>query len=90
MEGIEKAEELPAPTNSNLYEASPQETQHLAQLPQSLGEALDLAQASQLVQRVLPQSIRDKYFELKRAEAARITSPEDRAQQEQDLYFHRL
>ncbi len=90
LEGIEQAEELPAPTNSNLYEASPQETQHLAQLPQSLGEALDLAQASNLVQRVLPQSIRDKYFELKRAEAARITSPEDRAQQEQDLYFHRL
>jgi len=43
-----------------------------------------------LVQRVLPQSIRDKYFELKYAEAARVTSPELRAEQEQDLYFHRL
>ena len=85
LEGVEKKLELPAPTDRDLYEAGG--TESLPTLPASLDEALDLAEASPLVARVVPRATREKYFALKRAEAKRVTGSPDRAARERALYF---
>lgn len=85
LEGVEKKLELPAPTDRDLYEAGG--TEGLPTLPASLDEALDLAEASPLVARVVPRATREKYFALKRAEAKRVTGSPDRAARERALYF---
>jgi glutamine synthetase len=70
LEGIEKGYELPEPMEKNLYHISPEERKRLGieQLPETLGEAIELTAESELVLRTFGEHIFNRYVEIKRQE----------------------
>jgi glutamine synthetase len=70
LEGIEKGYECPEPMERNLYELSHDERieRGIEQLPETLGEAIEVLAESDLVRKALGDHIFDRYVELKRAE----------------------
>ncbi len=70
LEGIEQGYVLPEPMEQNLYHLSPEDRQRMGieQLPESLGEAVELAAASELVLRTLGEHTFNRFVEIKRRE----------------------
>jgi glutamine synthetase len=70
LEGIEHGYELPDPMEKNLYHLSPDERRRLGieQLPETLGEAIELTGESELVLRTLGEHMFNRYIEIKRQE----------------------
>ena len=70
LEGIEHGYELPDPMEKNLYHLSPDERRRLGidQLPETLGEAIELTAQSELVLRTLGEHMFNRYIEIKRQE----------------------
>src|SRR5262249_21155656 len=70
LEGIEKGYELPEPMEQNLYHLSGEERRRLGveQLPESLGEAIEITAQSELVLRTLGEHTLNRYLETKRQE----------------------
>ena len=70
LEGIEKGYELPEPMEKNLYHLSGEERRRLGieQLPETLGEAIELTAESELVLRTLGEHMFNRYVEIKRQE----------------------
>jgi glutamine synthetase len=70
LEGIEHGYELPEPMETNLYHLSPDERRRLGieQLPETLGEAIELTAESELVLRTLGEHVFNRYIEIKRQE----------------------
>src|SRR4029078_9687987 len=70
LEGIEKGYELPEPMEKNLYHISPEERHRLGieQLPETLGEAIELTAESELVLRTFGEHIFNAYVEITRRE----------------------
>jgi glutamine synthetase len=70
LEGIEKGYELAPPMEQNLYNLTHDERQAagIDALPESLGEAIELGAASELLLRCFGEHIHSRYVELKRAE----------------------
>jgi glutamine synthetase len=70
LEGIEHGYELPDPMEKNLYHLSPDERRRLGieQLPETLGEAIELTGQSELVLRALGEHMFNRYIEIKRQE----------------------
>jgi glutamine synthetase len=70
LEGIEKGYELPEPMEKNLYHLAPDERRRLGieQLPETLGEAIELTAESELVLRTLGEHMFNRYVEIKRQE----------------------
>ena len=70
LEGVEKGYELPEPMEKNLYHLSPDERRRLGieQLPETLGEAIELTAESELVLRTLGEHMFKRYVEIKRKE----------------------
>src|SRR5947209_4890422 len=70
LEGVEKGYELPDPMEKNLYHLSPDERRRLGieQLPETLGEAIELTAESELVLRTLGELMFNRYIEIKRKE----------------------
>ncbi len=70
LEGIEHGYELPEPMETNLYHLSPDERRRLGieQLPETLGEAIELTAESELVLRTLGEHMFNRYIEIKRQE----------------------
>ncbi|MFL5896503.1 MAG: glutamine synthetase family protein [Thermoleophilaceae bacterium] len=70
LEGIEKGYELPEPMEKNLYHLSPDERKRLGieQLPETLGEAIELTSESELVLRTLGEHMFNRFVEIKRQE----------------------
>ena len=70
LEGIERGYELPDPMETNLYDLSADERDALGieSLPESLGEAIQTAADSEIVERALGAELRDRLVTLKRAE----------------------
>ena len=70
LEGIEKGYELPEPMEKNLYHLSGEDRRRLGveQLPESLGEAIEITAESELVLRTLGEHMFDRYVEIKRRE----------------------
>jgi glutamine synthetase len=70
LEGIDKGYELPEPMEKNLYHISPEERKRLGieQLPETLGEAIELTAESELVLRTFGEHIFNRYIEIKRQE----------------------
>jgi glutamine synthetase len=70
LEGIEKGYELPEPMEKNLYHLSPDDRRRLGieQLPETLGEAIELTSESELVLRTFGEHIFNRYVEIKRQE----------------------
>src|SRR5690349_10061501 len=70
LEGIEHGYELPEPMDKNLYHLAPDERKRLGieQLPETLGEAIELTARSELVLRSLGEHMFNRYIEIKRRE----------------------
>src|SRR5947209_1573225 len=70
LEGIENGYELPDPMEKNLYHVSPDDRRRLRidQLPETLGEAIELTAHSELVLRTLGEHMFNRYIEIKRQE----------------------
>ena len=70
LDGIEKGYECPEPMERNLYELSHDERagRGIEQLPETLGEAIEVLADSDLVRRALGDHIFERYVELKRGE----------------------
>ncbi|MDX6594498.1 MAG: glutamine synthetase [Gaiellales bacterium] len=70
LEGIERGYELPDPMETNLYDLTSAERRSLGieSLPESLGEAIDAAEDSELVEKALGVELRDRLIALKRKE----------------------
>lgn len=70
LEGIEKGYELPEPMEKNLYHLAPEERRRLGieQLPETLGEAIELTANSELVLRTFGEHIFNRYVAIKRQE----------------------
>ena len=70
LEGIEKGYELPEPMEQNLYDLSPEQRHRrgIEQLPENLGEAIEVAAESELVLRILGEHTFNRFIEIKRAE----------------------
>src|SRR5437762_1522933 len=70
LEGIEKGYELPEPMEQNLYHLTPEEREKrgIEELPETLGEAIDIAAHSELVLRVLGEHTFNRFIEIKRQE----------------------
>ncbi|MHB1810431.1 MAG: glutamine synthetase family protein [Solirubrobacteraceae bacterium] len=70
LEGVEKGYELPEPMEKNLYHLSSEERRRLGieQLPETLGEAIELTAESELALRTLGEHMFNRYVEIKRQE----------------------
>ncbi|MFH1789104.1 MAG: glutamine synthetase, partial [Candidatus Altiarchaeota archaeon] len=70
LEGIEKGYKLPAPVNKNIYELSEAERSDLdiPTLPGSLGEAVELFKASELMKKTLGKHMFERFVEIKTRE----------------------
>src|SRR5215203_6033177 len=70
LEGIEHGYELPEPMEQNLYHLTPEERQRrgIEQLPETLGEAIEIAAESELVLRILGEHAFNRFIEIKRSE----------------------
>src|SRR5687767_566168 len=70
LEGIEKGYELPEPMERNLYHLSPDERRKLGieQLPETLGEAVEIAAESELILKTLGEHVFTRFVEIKRQE----------------------
>lgn len=70
LEGIEKGYELPEPMDKNLYHLNTEEGRRIGveHLPETLGEAVELASGSELVLRTLGEHMFKRFIEIKRNE----------------------
>jgi glutamine synthetase len=70
LEGIEKGYDIPEPMETNLYDLShdEREARGIEQLPETLGEAIEVLAGSDLVRKALGDHIFERYVELKREE----------------------
>ncbi|MGI9557325.1 MAG: glutamine synthetase family protein [Solirubrobacterales bacterium] len=70
LEGIEKGYELPEPMEQNLYHLTPEERQSrgIEQLPETLGEAIEVTAESELVLKALGEHTFQRFVEIKRQE----------------------
>ena len=70
LDGIEKGYELPPPMERNLYDLTHEERERagIEQLPESLGEAIELGASSELLLKAFGEHIHSRFVDLKRAE----------------------
>jgi glutamine synthetase len=70
LDGIEKGYEIPEPMEKNLYHLSSREREEMGieSLPSSLGEAVLIAEKSELVKRALGNHVFSRFIELKKKE----------------------
>ena len=90
LDGIEQRMVLQPPVNRNLFEAAEAKGLGLETLPATLEEAVQVAEESEFLRRVLPEGLSKRYFseELKRCAALR--SAPDRAEHERVYYFNAI
>ena len=70
LEGIEKGYELPEPMETNLYHLTAEQRRErgIVSLPETLGEAIEVAAESELVLRILGEHTFKRFVEIKREE----------------------
>ncbi|MFH1563751.1 MAG: glutamine synthetase family protein [Nitrospirota bacterium] len=70
LDGIEKGYELPEPMDKNLYHLTDEERKEagIESLPHSLGEAISLAENSELVRTALGEHVFNRFIQLKKWE----------------------
>jgi glutamine synthetase len=70
LDGIEKGYELPEPMERNLYDLTHDEREAagIEQLPETLGEAIELLAESEVAKKALGEHIHPRYVDLKREE----------------------
>ncbi len=91
LDGMEREMALCPPTNRDMFEVAAGEDQaEYARLPDSLEEALNRAQDSPFVRRVLPEEFLSSYLRCKREEMQEIGRMANRPQAEAAMYFERI
>jgi len=70
LDGIEHGYDIPEPMETNLYDLTPEERDErgIEQLPETLGEAIEVFAGSELMRKALGDHIFERYVELKREE----------------------
>ena len=87
LDGMERGLQLPEPVEADLFTAEACVTDGLARLPESLAEAIALAQGSELVKRVLGEAFLARYLAIQAAEAAEFAIAEDKQAFYRAQYF---
>lgn len=91
LDGLEKEIPLCPPTNRDMYEvAAGEDHDRYGRLPESLEEALRIADASEFVHRVLSAEFFSSYVRCKREEIGEISRMANRPQAEAAMYFERI
>lgn len=90
LEGIEQNLQLCPSSNFNLYSADAALLHDIARLPDSLEEAVQIAQASSFIKKVIPQKTIDKFFDAKLNECLQYSKAADKNAYEHDLYFGKI
>ena len=91
LDGMEREMTLCPPTNRDMFEVAAGEDQAAYdRLPDSLEEALNRAQDSPFVRRVLPEEFLSSYLRCKREEMQEIGRMANRPQAEAAMYFERI
>lgn len=83
--GIAQERKLVPPTDMDLYAASPEQVRGIERLPQSLVEAVELAQNSAFLQRVLPAETLSRYLD-ERMLDWRMYNSQQREESQQRLF----
>ena len=65
LEGVAKQMPLPDPCNINLYGCALEETKKYQALPDTLGQAVEMAKNSTFIQGILPERVVKSYLEQK-------------------------
>lgn len=89
LEGIEKGLQLPPPTELNLMDPNV-DTDGLSLLPKTLGEAVEVAQNSEFIRKVLPKSVVEKFLTAKQREWDKISASRGLHETEHELYFKQI
>ncbi|MEA5135908.1 MAG: glutamine synthetase family protein [Candidatus Fimivivens sp.] len=89
FDGIDRKLVLPQAAVANVSAAAPEELMKYEKLPASLGEALDSAEQSAFVKRVLPADTLQGFVAAKRREQAALDNAEYKNKCEQQMYFER-
>lgn len=87
LEGIQQKITLPPSVDIDLYNASPNDVQRLAALPENLGEATALARSSTFLKTILPESIISSYINHKEKEWEKYTAAQDKTAFDRERYF---
>lgn len=91
LDGIERKRPLLPPCNRNLYENEAYCREHgVAALPVSLEKALDAAEQSAFVHRILPESLLARYFKQKREETEARRASGNPHQFDLDTHFQMI
>ena len=90
MGGIEENLVLPEATNKNLYLLSNEETKNYMVLPGSLEEAVEIAQGSEFLKKVLPQKTLQTILNIQRDDVAALKNAINRPAFEMQRYFSRV
>ena len=77
LKGIEEGYDLPPEATNNIFEMTPDEraVEGIGQLPQSLAEAIDVMEQSELVAEALGEHVFDYFIRNKRERVGRTTRP---------------
>ena len=89
VEGLLAGRTLDAPCDRNLFNDTQDAVRRYPQLPANLGEALQAAEESEFLRRILPERTLGSYLEVKRAEWERYCAAEDKDVAVREMYFIR-
>ncbi|MDR0222827.1 MAG: glutamine synthetase family protein [Oscillospiraceae bacterium] len=87
LDGMENGAALPPPVDADLYAADGSLLKTLVPLPESLGEAVALAENSEFAKGVLGEETFSKYLSAKRGEAADFAATEYKEEFYKERYF---
>ena len=90
LDGIEHRMILQEPVNKNLFRPDEAEGLGLEMLPASLEEAVQAAQESEFLHRVLPEELSHRYYEEELKRCAALKAAADPAEYERVHYFNAI
>jgi len=88
LDGIEAGAPLPPPSDIDLYAADESVTKDFVKLPDSLDEAIRLAEGSVFAEKVVGGELLKKYAAIKKEEAAAFAAAFDRTEFCNERYFY--
>lgn len=90
LDGIEKRMSLPEPVNKNLFDPAAAEGLSLETLPETLEEAVQIAQDSDFLARFLPSGLGARYFREAQRRCEALRNAADPAEFERLHYFNAI
>ncbi|MGI6213506.1 MAG: glutamine synthetase family protein [Christensenellales bacterium] len=87
LDGIEQNATLPEAVNADLFAASEELTKGLKKLPESLSDAIRIAEAGQFAKKVVGENLFNRYLALKKTEAEEYEWAKDKKEFYKSRYF---